>query len=41
MIDGDMDKRKIWAKMLESLSEKRTSVYFLTDNVNRNKPQSL
>ena len=39
MIDGDMDKRKIWAKVLESRQQKGLPYIFFTDNVNRNKPQ--
>jgi ribonucleoside-diphosphate reductase alpha chain len=39
MIDGDMDKREIWAKVLESRQEKGLPYLFFTDNVNRNKPQ--
>ena len=39
MIDGDMDKRKIWAKVLESRQKKGLPYIFYTDNVNRNKPQ--
>lgn len=39
MIDGDMDKRKIWAKVLESRQKKGLPYIFFTDNVNRNKPQ--
>ena len=41
MIDGDMDKRKIWAKVLESRQKKRTSVYFFTDNVNQKQTSGL
>ncbi|WP_235802730.1 ribonucleoside-diphosphate reductase subunit alpha [Vaginella massiliensis] len=39
MIDGDMDKRQIWAKVLESRQEKGLPYIFFSDNVNRNKPQ--
>ena len=39
MIDGDMDKREIWAKVLESRQQKGLPYIFFTDNVNRNKPQ--
>jgi ribonucleoside-diphosphate reductase alpha chain len=39
MIDGDMDKRKIWARVLESRQQKGLPYIFFTDNVNRNKPQ--
>ena len=39
MIDGDMEKRKIWAKVLESRQKKGLPYIFFTDNVNRNKPQ--
>ena len=39
MIDGDSDKRKIWAKVLESRQQKGLPYIFFTDNVNRNKPQ--
>ena len=39
MIDGDMDKRKIWSKVLESRQKKGLPYIFFTDNVNRNKPQ--
>lgn len=39
MIDGDMNKRKIWAKVLESRQQKGLPYIFFTDNVNRNKPQ--
>lgn len=38
MIDGDSKKRKIWAKVLESRSEKGYPYLFFTDNVNNNKP---
>lgn len=39
MIDGDADKRKIWAKVLESRQQKGLPYIFFSDNVNRNKPQ--
>lgn len=39
MIDGDMKKRAIWAKVLESRQQKGLPYIFFTDNVNRNKPQ--
>ncbi|MDQ7917855.1 ribonucleoside-diphosphate reductase subunit alpha [Mesonia sp. MT50] len=39
MIDGDMDKREIWAKVLESRQQKGLPYVFFTDNVNRQKPQ--
>lgn len=39
MIDGDRQKRTIWAKVLESRQEKGLPYIFFTDNVNRNKPQ--
>ena len=39
MIDGDDDKREIWAKVLESRQQKGLPYLFFTDNVNRNKPQ--
>ncbi|PID68993.1 MAG: ribonucleoside-diphosphate reductase subunit alpha [Flavobacteriia bacterium] len=39
MIDGDIEKREIWAKVLESRQEKGLPYIFFTDNVNRNKPQ--
>ncbi len=39
MIDGDMEKRKVWAKVLESRQKKGLPYIFFTDNVNRNKPQ--
>lgn len=38
MIDGDMDKRAIWAKVLESRQKKGLPYIFFTDNVNKNKP---
>lgn len=39
MIDGDADKREIWAKVLESRQNKGLPYIFFTDNVNRNKPE--
>lgn len=39
MIDGDMAKREVWAKVLESRQQKGLPYIFFTDNVNREKPQ--
>ncbi|PIE50866.1 MAG: ribonucleoside-diphosphate reductase subunit alpha [Flavobacteriales bacterium] len=39
MIDGDIEKRKVWAKVLESRQQKGLPYIFFTDNINRNKPQ--
>jgi len=39
MIDGDIEKRTIWAKVLESRQQKGLPYIFFSDNVNRNKPQ--
>ena len=39
MIDGDVDKRRVWAKVLESRQQKGMPYILFTDNVNRNKPQ--
>ncbi len=39
MIDGDMEKRQVWAKVLESRQEKGLPYILFSDNVNRNKPQ--
>lgn len=39
MIDGDVQKREIWAKVLQSRQQKGLPYIFFTDNVNRNKPQ--
>jgi ribonucleoside-diphosphate reductase alpha chain len=39
MIDGDSDKRQIWAKVLESRQQKGLPYIFFSDNVNKNKPQ--
>lgn len=38
MINGDIDKREIWAKILESRQEKGLPYIFFIDNVNRGKP---
>lgn len=38
MIDGDEEKRTIWAKILESRQQKGLPYLFFTDNVNKNKP---
>ena len=39
MIDGDVDKSKIWARVLESRQQKGLPYIFFSDNVNRNKTQ--
>ena len=39
MIDGDMEKRETWAKVLESRQQKGLPYILFSDNVNRNKPQ--
>lgn len=39
MIDGDMKKREIWAKVLQSRQQKGLPYIFFSDNVNRQKPQ--
>src|SRR5690554_573708 len=39
MIDGDYQKREIWAKVLESRQQKGLPYIVFQDNVNRNKPQ--
>lgn len=39
MIDGDTEKREVWAKVLESRQQKGLPYLFFTDNINRNKPQ--
>src|SRR5699024_3399435 len=39
MIDGDMEKRSLWAKVLESRQQKGLPYLFFSDNVNTNKPQ--
>lgn len=38
MIDGDKEKRNLWAKVLESRQEKGLPYIFFTDTVNREKP---
>lgn len=39
MIDGDIDKRKIWAAVLESRQQKGLPYIFFSDNVNKSKPE--
>ncbi len=39
MIEGDIEKRKIWAKVLESRQQKGLPYILFSDNVNSNKPQ--
>nr|WP_306354092.1 ribonucleoside-diphosphate reductase subunit alpha [Flavobacterium sp. '19STA2R22 D10 B1'] len=39
MIDGDTEKRTVWAKVLESRQQKGLPYIFFSDNVNKNKPQ--
>ncbi len=39
MIDGDTEKRSLWAKVLESRQQKGLPYIFFSDNINRNKPQ--
>jgi len=39
MVDGDMEKRHVWAKVLEARQQKGLPYIFFSDNVNRNKPQ--
>jgi len=39
MIDGNPEKRQLWAKILESRQQKGMPYLFFSDNVNRNKPQ--
>jgi ribonucleoside-diphosphate reductase alpha chain len=39
MIDGDQDKRTVWAKVIESRQQKGLPYIFFSDNVNRNKPE--
>jgi ribonucleoside-diphosphate reductase alpha chain len=39
MIDGDMEKREVWAKILQSRQQKGLPYIFFSDNVNINKPQ--
>lgn len=38
MINGDTDKRNLWAKVLKSRQDKGLPYIFFTDNVNKNKP---
>lgn len=39
MIDGDYEKRELWAKVLQSRQQKGLPYIFFSDNVNRNKPE--
>lgn len=39
MVDGDMEKREIWAKVLESRQQKGLPYIFFSDNINLHKPQ--
>lgn len=39
MVDGDMKKRALWAKILASRQQKGLPYILFSDNVNRNKPQ--
>ena len=39
MIDGDVEKRKLWARILESRQQKGLPYIFFTDNNNKNKSQ--
>lgn len=39
MIDGNPEKRHLWAKILESRQQKGMPYLFFSDNVNRHKPQ--
>lgn len=39
MVDGDMEKRQVWAKISESRQQKGLPYILFSDNVNRNKPQ--
>lgn len=39
MIDGDVSKREVWARLLECRQQKGLPYIFFTDNVNKNKPQ--
>ena len=39
MIEGDMEKREIWAKVLESRQQKGLPYILFKDNINRFKPQ--
>lgn len=41
MIEGDSEKRKIWARILKKRKETGYPYIFFTDNVNNNKPQVL
>ncbi len=38
MIDGDVDKREIWASVIKSRTETGVPYVFFTDNANKNKP---
>jgi ribonucleoside-diphosphate reductase alpha chain len=40
MIDGDKNKRKLWAKVLQRRAEKGYPYIFFDDNVNNNLPQT-
>ncbi|WNJ20594.1 ribonucleoside-diphosphate reductase subunit alpha [Pontibacter sp. G13] len=39
MIDGDYDKRVVWAKVLESRQQKGLPYVFFSDNINNHKPE--
>ncbi|WP_224488636.1 ribonucleoside-diphosphate reductase subunit alpha [Robertkochia flava] len=39
MIDGDLEKREVWAKVLESRQQKGLPYILFKDNINRFKPQ--
>lgn len=39
MVDGDKEKRDVWAKVIRARREKGIPYIFFTDNVNKNKPQ--
>lgn len=39
MIEGDREKREVWAKVLESRQQKGLPYIFFSDNINRNKPE--
>src|SRR3990167_5832336 len=39
MVDGDKEKRKIWAKVLQKRSESGYPYLFFSDNANKNAPQ--
>lgn len=39
MVDGDMEKRALWAKILASRQQKGLPYLFFSDNINRQKPQ--